>query len=117
MILYERVVLRPREAPTKVCTILADLRPTGRIFAISLSNLADLRTSLAKVLRLSTGNGLRKVRTKDFLAQNLQGLSQIFGSVENVTSLSKIHSAKRSGFEAEISGFRRYLFVGMEVTS
>jgi len=79
MILYERVVLRPREAPTKVCTILADLRPTGRIFAISLSNLADLRTSLAKILRLSTGNGLGKVRTKDFLAQNLQGLSQIFG--------------------------------------
>ena len=66
------------------------MRPKRRIFAISLSNLADLRTSFAKILRVR--NGLEKIRTKDFLAQHLQGLSQILvgHSVENVTSLSEI---------------------------
>lgn len=69
----------------KICPYLADLRPIRRIFAISLSNLADLRTILAKNLRIR--NGLGKVRTR-FLALNLRGLSQIWLKI--VTSLSEI---------------------------
>ena len=86
-----KLIHRPREAPTKVCTILtdlrapksryscpylADLRPTRRIFAIFLSNLADLRTSPAKTLRLGNGHG--KVGTKDFFSPKFTGIVTSF---------------------------------------